>query len=212
MGQKTNITSSNRSTTNSQTNEKGPDEIRADIARTRAEMGETISSIKEKLSPEHFKEQIREKVIESTAVKAKKIVQVTGEKTREIGSTILETIKHNPIPIGLIGMGLVWLVVKGKKTSSVRTVGPGMKEKIKGIAGSPKERAQYQARRVKGKLQGAIRDNPLAIGAAALALGAVVGLIAPEPETKSEEELMEQTPDTFITKAKETAQVVPEST
>lgn len=197
MGQKTNITRSNKGTTSSQTNEKGPDEIRADIARTRAEMGETISSIKEKLSPEHFKEQIREKVIESTAMRAKKIIHVTGEKTREIGSTILDTIKHNPVPVGLVGMGLVWLVVKGAKASSVRTAAPGMREKIKGITGKPGERAQYRARRFKGKLQEAVDDNPLALGAAALALGAVIGLIA--PETKSEEKLIEQAPDTLVT-------------
>jgi hypothetical protein len=210
MGQKTNITRSSRSTKNSQINEKEPDEIRADIERTRAEMGETINSIKEKLSPEHFKEQIREKVIESTAAKAKKIVQVTGEKAREVGSTILETMKHNSIPVGLIGMSLVWLVVRGTKTSSMRTAGPGARGKIKGITGSPKEKVQYQARRVKGKLQGAVHDNPLALGAAALALGAVVGLIA--PETKSEEELVEQTPDTLMREAKRTAQSSPEST
>ncbi len=208
MGQKTNITGSNRSTTNSQTNEKGPEEIRADIARTRAEMGETISSIKEKLSPEHFKEQIREKVIESTTVRAKKIAHVTGEKAREVGSTILETVKHNPIPVGLIGMGLVWLVVKGTKISYVRTTGPGVKERTKVVTGISGEKAQYRARRFKGKLQGAVNNNPLALGAAAFAVGALVGLIM--PETKIEEELLEQAPDTLI--AKETIQASPEST
>ncbi len=208
MGQKTDIARPSKNISNprtsEQSNKKGPDEIRADIERTRAEMSETINSIKEKLSPEHFKEQIREKVKESTLWRAKKVMNITGEKAREVGSTILETVKQNPVPVGLMGFGLIWLIMKGTKVSPVRTLESKAKEKIQKITDVPQKEVQYQARRAKGKLQEMVHDNPLALGAAVLALGAVVGLII--PEAQSEQEFIGGTRDTLLTKAKKAAQ------
>lgn len=80
---------------------------RAEIEHTRADMSETVDAIQERLSPESLKEQAKDRVREATVGK------VTGA-----GSTVVETIKENPLPAILTGIGLGWLFVSGRKRSS----------------------------------------------------------------------------------------------
>lgn len=79
---------------------------RAEIERTRADMGETVDAIQERLSPESLKEQAKDRVKEATVGKVK-----------GAGSTVVETIKENPLPAVLTGIGLSWLFVSGRKRS-----------------------------------------------------------------------------------------------
>lgn len=68
--------------------------------------------------------------------------------------------------------------------------------------------ARRQARRAENKLEYWMEDNPLAVGAATLAVGAVAGLVL--PRTNKEDELMGDTRDRVVHQAqdaaKETAQ------
>ena len=65
---------------------------RAEVEQTRAEMGETIDSIQEKLEPRKLKEQ-------ATTV------------ARGTASEILEAIRNNPTPVALGALALVCLLV-----------------------------------------------------------------------------------------------------
>ena len=65
------------------------------------------------------------------------------------------------------------------------------------------DQAQYQAQRVEDRLQQALRNNPLAVGAVALALGAAAGLAV--PQTERENQLMGEARDTLIDKAQDVA-------
>jgi hypothetical protein len=65
---------------------------RAEVEQTRAEMGETIDSIQEKLEPRKLKEQ-------ATTV------------ARGTASEILEAIRNNPTPVALGALALVGLLV-----------------------------------------------------------------------------------------------------
>jgi Protein of unknown function (DUF3618) len=65
---------------------------RAEVEQTRAEMGETIDSIQEKLEPRKLKEQ-------ATTV------------ARGTASEILEAIRNNPTPVALGTLALVGLLV-----------------------------------------------------------------------------------------------------
>jgi ElaB/YqjD/DUF883 family membrane-anchored ribosome-binding protein len=82
---------------------------RVEIERTRAGMGETVDAIQERLSPENLKEQARDRVKEATVGKA-----------QEAGSSIVDTIRQNPLPAALTGIGLGWLFVNARKQSSYR--------------------------------------------------------------------------------------------
>lgn len=116
-------------------------QIRADIERTRAGMSETIDALQEKLSPERIMEQVKEKVQEqaadaldsakqavkdATIGKAGKLMdnvsESVGYATRKLGtamdeSTMLSTIKENPLPFMLIGAGLGWLAFNKRSSS-----------------------------------------------------------------------------------------------
>ena len=77
---------------------------RAEVEQTRAEMGETIDSIQEKLEPSNLKQQ-------ATTV------------ARGTASELLEAIRNNPTPVALGGLALVGLLVlvrglQGRRGSS----------------------------------------------------------------------------------------------
>jgi ElaB/YqjD/DUF883 family membrane-anchored ribosome-binding protein len=64
--------------------------------------------------------------------------------------------------------------------------------------------AQHQAQRVEERFNAALRENPLAIGAVALALGTAVGLAV--PRTRKENEWMGEARDTLVDKAQSVTQ------
>lgn len=80
---------------------------RVEIERTRAGMSETVDAIQERLSPENLKEQAKDRVKEATVGKA-----------QEAGSGIVDTIRQNPLPAALTGIGLGWLLVNARKQGS----------------------------------------------------------------------------------------------
>jgi ElaB/YqjD/DUF883 family membrane-anchored ribosome-binding protein len=80
---------------------------RVEIERTRADMSETVDAIQERLSPENLKEQAKDRVKEATVGRA-----------QEAGSGIMETIRANPLPAALTGIGLGWLLVSATRSTS----------------------------------------------------------------------------------------------
>ncbi len=80
---------------------------RVEIERTRAGMSETIDAIQERLSPENLKEQAKDRVKEATVGRA-----------REARSSIVDTVRANPLPAALTGIGLGWLLVNARRQSS----------------------------------------------------------------------------------------------
>jgi ElaB/YqjD/DUF883 family membrane-anchored ribosome-binding protein len=83
---------------------------RAEIERTRADMSETVDAIQERLSPENLKEEAKDRVKEATVGRA-----------QEAGSGIVETIRANPLPAALTGIGLGWLLVSARRSASGQT-------------------------------------------------------------------------------------------
>jgi ElaB/YqjD/DUF883 family membrane-anchored ribosome-binding protein len=76
---------------------------RAEIERTQADMSETVDAIQERLSPQNIKEQAKEQA---------------KDTAKGAGSTIMETIRENPMPAALTGIGLGWLFVSARRRSS----------------------------------------------------------------------------------------------
>lgn len=88
--------------------ERSPEEIRADITRTRAEMDETVGAIQERLSPEHIKNEVRKRTIG----RIRRAGQQAGSRAKDFGSTIVDTIRSNPVPAAMVGVGLSWIIMK----------------------------------------------------------------------------------------------------
>jgi hypothetical protein len=85
------------------------------------------------------------------------------------------------------------------------------KAKVTGVVGQAQRsagqlanQAQHQARRAEERVTSALHENPLAVGAVALALGTAVGLAL--PQTRKENEWLGEARDALVDKAQTAAQ------
>jgi hypothetical protein len=90
--------------------------LEADIAATREEMTGTVEAIGDRLAPSNIVKEATSTVREATVGKvgdmtstASDALSGAGTTVQETGSGILETIKQNPIPAAMAGIGIAWL-------------------------------------------------------------------------------------------------------
>lgn len=196
--------------------------IERDIEHTRAEMTETIDALGARLQPSYIKEQAQE-AIRDTA--------------RSAGTSMIDTLKDNPLPAAIAGLSIAWLVANrssgerrddadrgyaarsrgayaGGRYAAVPTgtyaggvasgqspetsladrasgLADGAKERATDLADEARSRAEHlgeQAHDVQRQaatwLEGQMNDNPLGVGAVALAAGALVGLSLPATDAE----------------------------
>ncbi len=233
------------------------EKIKAQIEETRAEMGETIDAIQDRLSFSNLSEQVSEHVNHAVETAKGAVYDATIGKAvttmknigNELSATnIGKTVKNNPLPFILIGAGaglLAYQAYNGKSGNGYRsrgladrtqrqlgegvgtatsavgsvtdTVGEtlgGVKDSVASAAGTAYDKvtgAVDQTYRKAGELGSTAREqydhyleeNPLAVGAVALALGAAVGLAI--PATRYEGKLMGQAKRDLLNKAQDTA-------
>ncbi len=75
------------------------------------------------------------------------------------------------------------------------------KDRLVDATGAASQRARYQARQARVGFWETMEENPLAMGAAALAIGVVAGLMI--PSTQKEDEMMGETRDRLVDRARE---------
>jgi len=244
--------------------EEDPEEIRAQIEQTRTDMSQTIDAIQEKLNPDNLKEQAKEMVREATVGRAEQMINDAERTARGFGSGMMETIKENPIPAMITGIGLALLFKNrannsngssnyqqyryrpsetyydrsGGYSGANSSSGPGemvrqATDTIGGVASGAKDQVgdimsgardqvgsaasgareqlgnvasgtQEKAQEATDAFQRALRDNPMAVGAFAVALGAAVGFLV--PETTPEHQIMGSARDNLLDKAQSTIQ------
>lgn len=313
MGEKTDLTLRREHVSVSDYDHKRPEEIRDDIQKTRADIGHTVDLLQERLDPERLKGEAQDKVREATIGRLNSMADDMGRKAKRARYTIMETIKDNPVPSALVGLGLGWLLVEGFSQSSrsrydedywveeryypagggvydrgvygyevepyevgdeyrsrsrvresfertrdrgeqaldrardraqemgrqareqVQQIGEQARDQAENLGSQAKEQAEYlgsqvreqaeylseearhqmdymstqarrQARRAKGQFDTMLEENPLAVGAAALALGVALGLSV--PETRYEDEYFGPMRDDLLDKAQHKAEEV----
>jgi ElaB/YqjD/DUF883 family membrane-anchored ribosome-binding protein len=248
--------------------EADPEEIRADIRETRERMGDNLEQLGERLNPSHLKEQVKQDIRDATIGKVENMAQKASDQMDEARQTIgearnaiTETVRENPIPAAMVGLGLGWLIYNARKRSSmessrsgwssgrapfggysggyagtpyetrpvagtspsaesfggsgtidrVRAQAAELAEDVEGKAGELAGRAQDMAQNVATKTRRQARraedefyENPLAVGAAALALGMAAGLTI--PGTRREQELMGGARDRLAHKVRDVAE------
>lgn len=135
-------------------------------------------------------------------------------------SGLIGKIRNHPFPAMLVGVGLTWLAFSNggshRRGSYDRQLPAGGDRRV-GSGRSPEyPRSMYDdapRRAVAGasqtirsgryRLESMMRDYPLAVGAAALLLGASLGMVV--PETDRENELMGEARDNALERAQEAA-------
>lgn len=201
--------------------ERRPEEIEADIARTRGDMNATLTAIEQRLTPGQLVDQGLDYIRNSGA----------NQFVSNLGSSV----KNNPIPVALMGIGMAWLMATGNRRPSYlersgsESAGPGMmqrasegmsstRDKLSQTTQSARERVGqlgqgargqmervlHQAERMRSGYDSMVREQPLVLGAIGLAVGAMVA--AGLPRTREEDRLMGEASDRLTEKAKEIGQ------
>ena len=251
--------------------EENTEQLRSDIEDTRAEMSQTINEIQERLSPEHLMGQVKETVREATIGKVERVMDRMGETIsdaaepaleamgragttiKETGMSVADTMRRNPIPVALIGLGLGMLVMRslrgngrdyerrntmtrtrqnfrsgenqygsnmnvgmsaGSQYGSNTNTGTGALNQVKETASVLAHRstdalsnlgtkAKDTASSLGTTCSNILRDNPLAMGAVAVAAGTAVGLVL--PSTRIESEYIGEASEKLVDKAQEAA-------
>jgi hypothetical protein len=119
---------------------KSPEQIEADLAKTRAGIGEILDAIERRLAPRHLL--------------GKGIDMVKDTMSRDDGG-IGDMLRSHPVPLALIGMGVGWLLTSSTARARLAEYGEAAKERVAGAAQNAAGRA------------GAMRDKMAGWGAAA---------------------------------------------
>ncbi|HZW21274.1 DUF3618 domain-containing protein [Noviherbaspirillum sp.] len=260
------------------TDNRSPEEIESDLERTRADFTSTIDAIQHKLSPSEMMDNAVDYALSTTP--------------GAFSMNLVNSVRDNPIPVALIGIGIAWLMAAGRQTPAyepgrryarsvrrpryaadyegyegydeneylaardygagepeegmmqrmsskageagssikdtasnvgqrisdtassvtgrVQQAGQSARQRLQETAGSAqarmsemRRRSQMQAGYAKDRFNEMYDEQPLAMGAVGLAIGAVLGAVL--PSTRRENEMMGSMRDDLMHRAKETA-------
>ena len=186
------------------------------IEQTRHAMTDTVSALQERLSPG---------AIAGNAGNAMKEATV-GQSGRML-SGLTDRIKSNPVPSALVGAGLVWMFIGGRKPnhdgngwqrlsgaaqrSPISKAGDQvaqLSDSVGSVAETASETARTQfnqlsnqAQRAQTSFQRALEQNPLPVALVAAGLGAVMATAL--PTTDAESRLMQPVGDQLTQQAKD---------
>lgn len=119
---------------------------RSQIEQTRSSMSETIDAIQEKLSPANIANQAKDAVYDATVGKAQTVVSSAGDTVSGAGNTVVETIRSNPVPAALVGIGLGWLFTSMRRQSSQSNTDAATRQYASGYgSGYPTTNREYTA-------------------------------------------------------------------
>jgi ElaB/YqjD/DUF883 family membrane-anchored ribosome-binding protein len=100
--------------------DESTDEIRDDIADTRARMGSTIDEIQDRLSPQNLVAQAKDAARDATIGRVQEMAGDVADTARETGSTLMDTIRENPVPVALTAIGMGWLLFSARRQAADR--------------------------------------------------------------------------------------------
>lgn len=86
-----------------------PAVIQRQIDHTRDQLAITVNAIAERLSPDNLIEQAKTSAKEATVGKLKDMRYEANRKVEGMSSNLTQTIRDNPLPVAVIGLGLGWL-------------------------------------------------------------------------------------------------------
>jgi hypothetical protein len=210
------------------TRSDSPEEIRSHIEKTRSELGETIDAMADRLNPTALKEQTKDAIRDATLGKAEETLNDAAEAAKGVTASMRRTIQENPIPAALAGIGIGWLVMKGRQARtnsgsqhpfngmsfSPQSSNTGIAQQVGDIAGSGKDHVEHAVTsaqqsaihavdQTRDQAEHVLHESPLVAGGIALALGAVAGF-ALQP-SESENRMFGAKRDELMSQLKSTA-------
>jgi ElaB/YqjD/DUF883 family membrane-anchored ribosome-binding protein len=123
------------------------------------------------------------------------------DRAQDAVAPVVESVRQNPWPALLISAGLTWLAADSLR-GTVTTVG-GSSSDYQRKGRSRSRNTRRSGPNVGDRMWRFVRDNPLLAGAAAAGVGAAISMTL--PETTSENELLGDTRDAVVDRAKDIA-------
>ena len=205
---------------------------RVEIERTRADMSETVDALQERLSPQNIKEQAKVQAKETAREAGTSFVDRIKQNPvpaamvgiglgwlfmsgREEGSA-QRRYREDPYYYerSVDRSYPAYYEEPGRSSTGqgrAQEAAGQARERASQLGGQAQERAsqlsegaQEQAQRAKGGFQQMLQENPLAVGALAVGLGAAIGFSV--PETEKENQAMGEARDNLVERGKEKAE------
>lgn len=163
---------------------ENPSAIRADIADTRERLSNTIEEIGERLNPQTLKENVKDSIREATIGRVSTMARQAADTVSRTTTGITDSIRENPIPVAMIAMGIGWLVWNSRAgRENGRLEEPRRTDEVMADIGHPTADLYGSAvdvtRRGARRVEDSYHENPLAMGAVAMAVGLAAGVAAP---------------------------------
>lgn len=139
---------------------RSPEQIEREISELRAQISDTLDAVQDKLSPGELLDQ------------ALGYAKGGGAIAADIGRGM----RDNPIPATLFGISLAWLWYSGSRRAPAidRADAAHLRE-----ARDSLERARHDVHEAGNATLGYVRNNPVTVAAAALTVGALIGVLMP---------------------------------
>jgi ElaB/YqjD/DUF883 family membrane-anchored ribosome-binding protein len=170
-----------------------------------------------------------EKIMSNVSETVTNATERAGTAVRDTSSSVVDYIRENPVPFVLIGIGAGMLAMSGRgkersrydwsrnaegdaygRSGTVSSAATSVRDAAASAADTTREQLNYvsdQARQgarvASDRFKTTLQDNPLALGVAVLAAGAIVGLTL--PATRVENEYMGEARDRLMGQAKSVA-------
>lgn len=157
---------------------KDPARLEREIDEQRQDISETLRALEEKFSSREIADQV---------------LHYFGGHSREWAQSLSGSLKANPIPALLTVVGVTWLMM-GERNSprenagELREKASSAGEAMRSRAASARDGLAHSAASVRNNFEHMTHEQPLALGAVGIALGALVG--AALPRTEQENRLM----------------------
>jgi ElaB/YqjD/DUF883 family membrane-anchored ribosome-binding protein len=154
-------------------------EIRLEIEQTRDELSETIDAIQDKLRPRNIVANATEQLKSATTEKVRAMADTAGEtahdvmdQTREAAGGLVATVKQNPIPAALIGVGAAWLLMHRQPQQSRYTSSASVPAGRRyGYAADDYRYSAYKEDDRQSGFMDRVRSNPIPAALAGVGLG-----------------------------------------
>jgi hypothetical protein len=202
-------------------------ELREDIEQTREGIAETVDAIQDKLRPSNVIASATSAGTERVKSMANSAADTAGEWWESSGGDrLVDRLRAHPIATAMATAGIAWLAFSdggngharysrhyrqyrptgaGEPRSSMYTDTGERRSTMQSMADAMPQPSEIRRRFRQGsnRVSSMIREYPLAVGAAALLLGASLGMVV--PETERENELMGEARENTMRRAQEAA-------
>lgn len=158
----------------------GTDGIESEMRATRHDIDDKVERLQQRVSPGEIFDSVME------------FARTNGGA---VASSVGRTVRDHPLPLAMIGAGVVWLALSGRgsddygddyATARSGHEGEGMGQRLRHQAADIGERAGEMTHRVRDQATRAgrsggryVKEHPVLIGAAGLALGAALAAVLP---------------------------------